>query len=77
MPIEKKFKLIPYKVHMFCDCGGKFIEDPLISKGAEIFFGFPTIQRKYKHICDKCGKVELFDDQYPKIIYEQDIKCYK
>lgn len=77
MPVEKKFKVIPYEVHMFCECGGKFIEKPSISGDAKMFFGFPTIQQKHKHICDKCGKVEFFDDQYPKIIYERDKKYYK
>lgn len=73
MAVEKKFKVVPYEIHMFCDCGGEFVEDSSMAAGiAKNFFGFPTIPQKYKHTCNKCGYVELFDTIYPKIIYERE-----
>ena len=72
MAIEKKIKLVPYEIHMFCECGGEFIQAPSLSGDAKMFFGFPNVPQKFKHTCNKCGAIELFDKEYPEIIYERE-----
>lgn len=44
---------------MQCDCGGELRYEPS---------EFTTLQHpiKYKHVCNKCGKVEYFEDTYPR-----------
>lgn len=51
---------------------GEFIQNPSLSGEANMFFGFINMPRKYQHTCDKCGAIELFDEEYPKIVYEKE-----
>ena len=47
-----------------CDCGGELIYDGTI---------LPTYPAQYRHVCNKCGNIELiFDALYPKIEYEDE-----
>ena len=43
---------------MQCDCGGEL---RLSSDLEDLRVGPP-----YKHICNKCGKIEYFESTYPK-----------
>lgn len=59
---EKKEKIQTYMVRMMCDCGGELKSDGTV---------YPTEPPRYKHICDKCGKVEIiWNNCYPTIGYE-------
>ena len=43
---------------MQCDCGGEL---RLSSNLEDLRVGSP-----YKHVCNKCGKIEYFESDYPK-----------
>lgn len=43
---------------MQCDCGGEL---RLSSDLEDLRVGPP-----YKHVCNKCGKIEYFESTYPK-----------
>ena len=44
---------------MQCDCGGEMRYEP----GEFTTLQYPL---KYKHVCNKCGKIEYFESDYPK-----------
>ena len=45
---------------MQCDCGGE------LRYSAEEGITTLLLQLKFRHICNKCGKVEYFDNTYPQ-----------
>lgn len=53
-------KVEPFRVEAFCDCGGE-----LEQKG----FYYPTDPPMYPHACKDCGKTEILDNTYPRIVY--------
>lgn len=50
-----------FRVSELCSCGGEFR-----LTGVQTL-NLPTI---YKHGCNLCGKVQEFEEVYPKIVYE-------
>lgn len=60
----KKTPIVHYRLDLFCEkCGdGELKTTNEISK--------TLIKTKYLHVCNKCGDTQLLDDQYPKIINE-------
>lgn len=62
--ITKRQRVQTYAVKLMCDCGGELIYDGTI---------LPTYPAQYRHVCNKCGNIELiFDASYPKIEYEDE-----
>lgn len=61
----KKEKVETYLVSAMCDCGGVFEReiDTVIVKDL-------VNPPQYWHICNKCGKRELFNKVYPTIEQE-------
>lgn len=63
---DKKIEAKMYVLHKMCDCGGEFFK----TNDGTIFMsnGFSP-QTLYK--CNKCGKSEYIDGNYPALIYEE------
>lgn len=59
---ERKVKVETFMVYAQCPCGGEF------KPTGEAMMSYPP---KYVHVCDKCGRDEVFRDNYPKIVHEQ------
>ena len=57
-----KSEVKPVVVHAMCECGGE-----LKTKGIAL----TTYPEQYVHICDKCGKKEVFWCEYPKVELEE------
>ena len=66
MSKELKVPCQTYVKIMQCDCGGELRHEPS---------EFTTLQfpMKYKHVCNKCGKVEYFTNIYPAQFATYDI----
>jgi len=59
---EIKKEVKTYIVYAYCNCGGKF-------KSTNICLtSYPP---QYPHICDKCGKEEIFNFTYPRTVMEE------
>ncbi len=63
--VKKEVKT--YKTYAICECGGKFEfnDDTLLR---DMLFG---IKSGFEHKCNKCGKVESFEDLYPIEMQEE------
>lgn len=46
--------------HAYCECGGELLADT-----TELFLNMITGNGKFKHICNKCNKIEMSDKLYP------------
>jgi hypothetical protein len=69
--MSKEF-ILPCQVFvnaMQCDCGGELVH-VLDVKSTN------SNPPKYRHICNKCGKVEYFDNYYPRqqLLYQLEEK---
>ena len=66
--IEKCERIQTVRARAICECGGefKYDNDNVITD----LFGsfFKTVDCKFLHKCNKCGKEESFDIMYPKTI---------
>ena len=65
--MNKKFikKIVkPVKIVAICECGGEFKDTGIC---------LTSCPCKYPHICNKCGRPEIFDSQYPKIVFEDEV----
>ncbi len=58
----QKTPVIPFKVSVFCDCGGEFI-----------FSDSPVAlhPRVYKHKCNRCGYEVCLRESFPQTVYEE------
>ena len=53
--------------HAMCDCGGEFIHK--LKDGGDILgMFFNNDPNKFRHVCDKCEKVEFFQRIYPEVL---------
>ncbi len=59
---ELKKLVRTYVVHATCECGGEFKPTNVV---------LTTYPPKYPHVCNKCGKGEVFDTTYPRNEYEE------
>ena len=63
---EKRTKLQPEMVRMYCDTCGK---------GQMIAIGqFPTDPPTFQHVCDNCKTVETYEVGYPYVDYVEEPK---
>lgn len=70
--ITKKTRLEMYYEHAMCECGGEFLPKPVDPLEPVIDIAVLSPRPKtYVHICNKCGKTEIFLDTYPRIIHEE------
>ena len=58
----RKIPVIPFKISVFCDCGGEYIFD-----GAPVAIH----PRAYKHKCNKCGYELQLQECFPQTVYEE------
>lgn len=56
--VKKEIKT--YKVHMMCDCGGEY------KMSESDLFNMMFLNEGYRHTCDKCGKVMILSEYYPR-----------
>jgi hypothetical protein len=64
MSTEKRNKTLTYTDRLICECGGE-----LFYSGSGVSIGDPT--RIYIHGCNKCGKIEVHKNLYPRMVYEE------
>lgn len=66
MDVVKK-EVKTYKTYATCECGGdfEFSNDTLLR---DMLFGLNT---GFEHRCNKCGKVENFEEIYPIEMVEE------
>ena len=63
--VKKEVKT--YKTYVACECGGEFeYDDDTLFR--DMLFGMKT---GFEHKCNKCGKVENFDELYPIEMQEE------
>lgn len=71
--IGKKTKKVPAKLfveHRYCSCGGEMLlKQP---KPGEPPIMLATWPPKFPHVCNLCGKIDHFEEQYPRTIIEED-----
>lgn len=69
MAQERRKRVTPVRVSMYCDCGGEFI----LGNGTtnDVIAVLLSNPPKYPHTCNKCGKQEYFVKEYPYIDYEE------
>lgn len=63
---ERKEELKTYRIDYVCNNCGK---DYMKPTGPALL----TRPPKFKHVCLTCGHVEIFNEKYPKIVYEEGI----
>ena len=71
--IGKRTKKIPAHIfieHRYCSCGGEmFLKRP---EPGEPPIRIETWPPRFPHICNVCGKVDHFEEQYPRTIIEEE-----
>ena len=57
-----KSDIKPMMVRAMCECGGEFKPNGIV---------LTTYPEQYPHKCDRCGKLDVFYCEYPKVEYEE------
>lgn len=60
---EIKKEVKTYMISKICECGGTFQYE----HNGVMLASYPP---QYPHVCYSCGKIETFNNIYPKIEYE-------
>ena len=60
--MEKRIEVKTYIIKKFCECGGEMLPNGCV---------LTTYPPMYSHDCDKCGKRACYDNEYPKMEYEE------
>ena len=58
----KKVKSQLYIAHAMCECGGEFVQPKINYDEPQIDLLIKTTPTKYKHVCNKCGKIMYFEE---------------
>lgn len=72
--MERKFKLIPYRVYKYCPkCPGimEYLSGAFVAAISSTTNSTWATQQ-YNHKCKSCGHVERYDMIYPRIDYIED-----
>jgi hypothetical protein len=58
--------------HAICkDCGGNYKQPEINYEHPQVDLLIYTHPTKYKHVCDKCGKIMYFNKIYPSVAYKE------
>lgn len=68
MPKFTKQEIKTYVINLICvECNeGSMVKN--VNEGSISLLSNPP---KFKHVCDKCGNVDWYTENYPKLTYEQ------